>query len=133
MLVNLIFISIINRNLYETKTIECVLQFHGKHTLSVSYVSNWIWQHCPRLIYGPHRYIIHVLTTAYRNGKALLSKEQPQPHLEIPTPILEQPDSLCFPQVLLPMSYVWLLSSTLPECYLQVYFHLKFDIYFTEL
>lgn len=93
--------------------------FHGKHALSVSYVSNWIWQHCPRLIYGPHRYIIHVLTTAYRNGKALLSKEQPQPHLEIPTPVLEQPDSLCFPQVLLPMSYVWLLSSTLPECYLQ--------------
>ncbi|KOX78957.1 Restriction of telomere capping protein 5 [Melipona quadrifasciata] len=93
--------------------------FHGKNALSVSYVSNWIWQNCARVIYGPHRYIIHVLTTAYRNGNALLSKEQPQPHLLIPTPILEQPDSPCFPQVLLPMSYVWLLSSTLPECYLQ--------------
>ncbi|OAD60072.1 hypothetical protein WN48_06656 [Eufriesea mexicana] len=85
--------------------------FHGKYALSVSYVSNWIWQHCPRIIYGPHRYIIHVLTTAYRNGKALLSKEQPQPRLEIPTPILEQPDSLCFPKTLLPESYVWLLST----------------------
>lgn len=93
--------------------------FHGKHALSVSYASNWIWQHCPRIIYGPHRYIIHVFTTAYRNGEILLSKGQPQPHLEIPTPILEQPDSLDFPQILLPVSYVWLLSSTLPECYLQ--------------
>ncbi|XP_043796831.1 uncharacterized protein LOC122717131 [Apis laboriosa] len=93
--------------------------FHGKHTLSVSYASNWIWQHCPRIIYGPHRYIIHVFTTAYRNGEILLSKGQPQPHLEIPTPILEQPNSLDFPQILLPVSYVWLLSSTLPECYLQ--------------
>ncbi|XP_076757195.1 uncharacterized protein LOC143427152 [Xylocopa sonorina] len=93
--------------------------FHGKYNLSVSYVSNWIWQHCPRIIYGPHRYVIHVLTTAYRNGKALLSKEQPQPCLEIPTPILEQPESIDFPQVLLPVSYVWLLSSTLPQCYLQ--------------
>ncbi|XP_017876040.1 uncharacterized protein LOC108622592 [Ceratina calcarata] len=94
--------------------------FHGKYALSVSYVSNWIWQHCPRVIYGPHRYVIHVLTTAYRNGKALLSKEQPQPHLEIPTPILEQPESIDFSQSLLPASYVWLLSSTLPQCYLQV-------------
>lgn len=61
-----------------------------------------------------------MFTTAYRNGEILLSKGQPQPHLEIPTPILEQPDSLDFPQILLPVSYVWLLSSTLPECYLQV-------------
>ena len=94
--------------------------FHGKYTLSVSYVSNWIWQHCSHIIQGPHHYVVHVLTTAYRSGKVLLSKEQPQPHLEIPTPILEQPVSLDFPRALLPVSYVWLLSSTLPECYLQV-------------
>ncbi|CAK9818155.1 hypothetical protein ANTQUA_LOCUS9691 [Anthophora quadrimaculata] len=93
--------------------------FHGKYALSVSYVSNWLWQNCPHIVYSPHRYVIHVLTTAYRNGKALLSKEQPQPHLEIPTPILEQPESLDFPQILLPVSYVWLLSTTLPQCYLQ--------------
>ncbi|XP_053988999.1 uncharacterized protein LOC128897051 [Hylaeus anthracinus] len=93
--------------------------FHGKYALSVSFVSNWISQHCPRIIHGPHHYIVHVLTTAYRNGKVLLSKEQPQPHLQIPTPILEQPD-IEFPQILLPVSYVWLLSSTLPESYLQV-------------
>lgn len=101
-------------------TIKYVFQFHGKYALSISYVSNWIWQNCPRIILGPHRYVIHVLTTAYRNGKALLSKEQPQPRLEIPTPILEQPESIDFPQILLPVSYVWLLSSTLSQCYLQV-------------
>lgn len=93
--------------------------FHGKYSLSVGYVSNWIWQNCPRIVHGPHRYVVHVLTTAYRNGKALLSKDQPQPRLEISTPILEQPDSVDFSQILLPISYVWLLSSTLPECYLQ--------------
>ncbi|KAF7400486.1 hypothetical protein HZH66_005670 [Vespula vulgaris] len=93
--------------------------FHGKDTLSVSYVSNWMWQHCSRIVHGLHCYVVHVLTTAYRNGKALLSKEQPQPHLEIPTPVLERADCFDQPQVLLPVSYVWLLSTTLPQCYLQ--------------
>ncbi|KAK2584208.1 hypothetical protein KPH14_006628 [Odynerus spinipes] len=94
--------------------------FHGKDSLSISYVSNWLWQHCPRAVHGLHRYVVHVLTTAYRNGQALLSKEQPQPHLEIPTPVLERTDCFDQPQSLLPVSYVWLLSTTLPQCYLQV-------------
>lgn len=93
--------------------------FHGKTSLSTSYVSNWIGQHCPRLVYGLQRYVIHVLTTAYRNGKALLSKGQPQPSVDILTPVLEKSDRE-FPQAdLLPISYVWLLSCTLPQCYLQ--------------
>jgi len=97
-----------------------ILQFHGKTSLSTSYVSNWIGQHCPRLVYGLQRYVVHVLTTAYRNGKALLSKEQPQPSVDILTPVLEKSDQE-FPQVdLLPISYVWLLSCTLPQSYLQV-------------
>lgn len=94
-------------------------QFHGKSSLSTSYVSNWIGQHCPRMVNGLQRYVVHVLTTAYRNGKALLSKEQPQPHIEIPTPVVEKTD-FEFPRTLLPMSYVWLLSCTLSQCYLQV-------------
>ncbi|KAL2726672.1 restriction of telomere capping protein 5 [Vespula squamosa] len=100
---------------------ECLwlFQFHGKDSLSVSYVSNWMWQHCSRIVHGLHCYVVHVLTTAYRNGKALLSKEQPQPHLEIPTPVLERADCFDQPQALLPVSYVWLLSTTLPQCYLQ--------------
>jgi len=100
-----------------------ISQFHGKTSLSTSYVSNWIGQHCPRLVYGLQRYVVHVLTTAYRNGKALLSKEQPQPSMDIPTPVLEKSDRE-FPQAsLLPISYVWLLSCTLPQCYLQVCCH----------
>lgn len=86
----------------------------------MSYVNNWMWQHCSRVVHGLHCYVVHVLTTAYRNGKALLSKEQPQPHLEIPTPVLERADCFDQPQTLLPVSYVWLLSTTLPQCYLQV-------------
>lgn len=93
--------------------------FHGKNNLSTNYVSNWIGQHCPRMVHGLQRYVVHVLTTAYRNGKALLSKDQPKPPIEIPTPILEK-SNLEFPQTdLLPISYVWLLSCTLSQCYLQ--------------
>lgn len=100
-----------------------ILQFHGKTSLSTNYVSNWIGQHCPRMVHGLQRYVVHVLTTAYRNGKALLSKEQPQPPIEIPTPVLEK-SNLEFPQTnILPISYVWLLSCTLPQCYLQVCCH----------
>ncbi|XP_014474777.1 PREDICTED: restriction of telomere capping protein 5 isoform X1 [Dinoponera quadriceps] len=92
--------------------------FHGKSSLSTSYVSNWIGQHCPRMVNGLQRYVVHVLTTAYRNGKALLSKEQTQPPIDIPTPVLDKID-FEYPRTLLPMSYVWLLSCTLPQCYLQ--------------
>ncbi|XP_018404252.1 PREDICTED: uncharacterized protein LOC108780912 isoform X2 [Cyphomyrmex costatus] len=70
--------------------------FHGKTSLSTSYVSNWIGQHCPRLVYGLQRYIVHVLTTAYRNEKS------DQEFLQVD---------------LLPISYVWLLSCALPQCY----------------
>ncbi|EZA58764.1 hypothetical protein X777_14933 [Ooceraea biroi] len=107
--------------LYSHQIINAVVVscFHGKTSLSTSYVSNWIGQHCPRMVQGLQRYVVHVLTTAYRNGKALLSKEQPQPPIEIMTPVLEKAN-LEFPQTnLLPMSYVWLLACTLPQCYLQ--------------
>ncbi|KAG7207918.1 hypothetical protein KM043_009508 [Ampulex compressa] len=111
-----------NSCIYVEQMVDAVIIscFHGKDNLSISYVSNWIWQHCPRMINGLHHYVVHVLTTAYRNGKVLLSQEQPQPLMDIPTPILEQPDCVDFPRVLLPMSYVWLLSSTLPQCYLHI-------------
>ncbi|XP_066599472.1 uncharacterized protein [Prorops nasuta] len=87
--------------------------FHGKETLSTSYVSNWIWQHCPNVISGLHRFVIHVLTTAYRNDKAPVAKEQLS--LEVDTPAAENSIS----QNGLPLSYIWILSSTLPVVYLQ--------------
>ncbi|XP_048511960.1 uncharacterized protein LOC105686929 [Athalia rosae] len=103
------------------RTIDAVTTscFHGKEVLSVSYVSNWLWQHCPRLLNGLHRYVVHVFTTAYRNGPALLSEVQSQPHLEPATPVLEQSVQLDGPKPLLPLSHVWLLSGSLPPCYTQ--------------
>lgn len=71
------------------------------------------------MVHGLQRYVVHVLTTAYRHGNILLSKEQSQPVIDILTPILEKSD-LEYPQSSLPISYVWLLSCTLPQCYLQV-------------
>jgi hypothetical protein len=43
-------------------------QFHRKPVVSVSFLSHWIEQHIPRLIVGIHRYILHVLSTAYREA-----------------------------------------------------------------
>lgn len=42
-------------------------QFHKKLILKVGYVTNWILQHCPRLIVLLHRYIVHILSTGYRS------------------------------------------------------------------
>lgn len=95
-------------------------QFHGKDTLSVSFVSNWLWQNCPRIVHGMHRYVIHIFTIAYRSGEALMSNEQSGPQLMPSTPVLDQPDNVDSSESLLPMSHVWLLAATLPNSYIQV-------------
>ena len=48
-------------------------QFHRKSLVSVTFLSHWIEQHIPRLIVGIHRYILHVLSTAYREAGQLAS------------------------------------------------------------
>ncbi|XP_058806957.1 uncharacterized protein LOC131673178 [Phymastichus coffea] len=93
--------------------------FHGKDTLSVSFVSNWLWQNCSRIVFGMHRYLVHTLTTAYRSGKTLMSSEESGPHLVPSTPILDQPDNVDFSETLLPISHVWILTATLPSCYIK--------------
>lgn len=95
--------------------------FHGKESLSVNYVTHWLWQNCPQIVQGLHRYVVHVLTTAYRFGNNLLCKEESQPHLEPGTPVLEQPhDAFDCSEPFLPVSYVWLLSTSLPSIYTQI-------------
>ena len=86
-------------------------------------MSNWLWQNCPRIAHGMHRYTLHVLTTAYRSGKALINNESNvEAYLSSTptTPILDQPDCAPFSEPLLPASHVWLLASTLPHCYTSV-------------
>nr|CAD7602073.1 unnamed protein product [Timema genevievae] len=46
--------------------------FHRKDCLPVQYLSNWVSSHCPRLVVGLHRYVVHALTTTYRT----LGKDQ---------------------------------------------------------
>lgn len=48
-------------------------QFHRKSFVSVTYLSHWIEQHIPRLIVGIHRYILHMLSTAYREAEQVTS------------------------------------------------------------
>ncbi|XP_015607771.1 uncharacterized protein LOC107273773 [Cephus cinctus] len=102
------------------RTIDAVLIscFHGKDSLSVSYVANWLSQHCPRIVQGLHRYVVHVLTTAYRNGETLLSQERSQLRLEPGTPVLEKTTFEGL-KPLLPVSHAWLLSTILPISYTQ--------------
>ncbi|KAK0176626.1 hypothetical protein PV328_000744 [Microctonus aethiopoides] len=106
---------------YVHRTIAAVVTscFHGKEVLSISFVSNWLWQHCPRVLYGVHRYVIHVLTTAYRNGQVLLSTEELQPHMQPITPILEKVVTFEQPENMLPLSHLWLLSTSLPNRFIE--------------
>lgn len=95
--------------------------FHGKESLSVNYVSHWLWQNCPRIVQGLHRYVTHVFSTAYRFGNNLMFKEESEPHLVPITPVLDQPpDAFDYSQPFLPVSYVWLLSTTLPPIYTMI-------------
>jgi hypothetical protein len=48
-------------------------QFHRKSCVSVTFLSHWIEQHTPRLIVGIHRYVVHMLSTAYREAGQLAS------------------------------------------------------------
>ena len=88
--------------------------------MSISFVSNWLSQNCPRIAQGLHRYVVHILTTAYRCGKSLMSNEETRPHMEPSTPVLDQPNTPDFSESTLASSLVWLLSITLPSCYIQV-------------
>lgn len=90
--------------------------FHRKLVVSVSFLSHWIEQHIPRLIVGIHRYILHVLSTAYREAGQVAGAG-----LELSTPVLER--DFVFPSSgnqeidILPVSKVWLLSLSLPLLY----------------
>uniref|UniRef100_A0ABD2W842 TLDc domain-containing protein n=1 Tax=Trichogramma kaykai TaxID=54128 RepID=A0ABD2W842_9HYME len=102
-------------NIINAVVVSC---FHGKDSLSVNFVTNWMWNNCAGVVHGIHRYVVHVLTTAYRNSKTLLTKESSM-HLSPSTPILDQPEWTDYAETILPISYVWLLASTLPDCYTQ--------------
>jgi len=90
--------------------------FHRKSVVSVTFLSHWIEQHIPRLIVGIHRFILHVLSTAYREAGQI-----PSAGLELSTPVLER--DFAFPASgnqesdILPVSEVWLLSTSLPLLY----------------
>ncbi|XP_074110343.1 uncharacterized protein LOC141534712 [Cotesia typhae] len=106
---------------YILETINTVITscFHGKKNLSICYVSNWLSQHCPRVVSGVHKAIVHVFTIAYRYSKKLLSTGELQLRVESVTPVLEKAVFFDKPENLLPLSHVWLLSISLPLTYIQ--------------
>ncbi|XP_063220459.1 uncharacterized protein LOC134529867 isoform X2 [Bacillus rossius redtenbacheri] len=91
--------------------------FHRKETVSVSFLAHWVQANCSRLLLGLHRYVVHTLTTAYHLiGKA--EQENSSSGLELTTPVLDR--ELKFEHdenVMLPLSEVWLLSTSLPEVF----------------
>lgn len=112
---------------YIFKTIQAVVDsaFHKKLTLKVGYLTNWILQHCPRLIVLLHRYIVHILSTGYRSVIEKCPYSKPN-DLELTTPVLEKENEFkAEKNPLLPLSQVWILSTTLPALYTQPILHSK--------
>ncbi|XP_012282849.1 uncharacterized protein LOC105701031 [Orussus abietinus] len=92
--------------------------FEGAASFPVNHVCDWLWEHSPRIIQGLHRYVVHVLATAYRSGDELLSREVPStPETTVSfEELLEYREE---PWTSLPISHVWLLSTSLPACFIQ--------------
>lgn len=103
------------RQIFSTTQAVVDSALHKKSTVSVSYLAHWIEHHCPRLINMIHRYVIHVLSTAYRG---ISENDTIAQDLELSTPVLEKNFlTSCDKQPLLPVSQVWILSTTLPSTY----------------
>ncbi|CAH0391608.1 unnamed protein product [Bemisia tabaci] len=101
------------------KTIQAVVDsaFHKKNVVGVNYMTTWLLGNCPRLVILLHRYIVHILSTSYRILVEKQATDKP-PELELTTPVLEKSSPLDeTPQPLLPLSQVWLLTTTLPPLY----------------
>ncbi|KAL1130002.1 hypothetical protein AAG570_012945 [Ranatra chinensis] len=93
--------------------------FHNKSSVPHGYMTNWLEEHCPRLVPLLHRYVVHMLSTAYRK-----ISEQTQDGnasgIELSTPVLDQVCENCesaSSKPLLPVSQVWLLATSLPQLY----------------
>lgn len=100
------------------KTLQAVTEsaFHKKTLLPTGYIAHWIEHHCPRLIVLLHRYIVHIFSTSYRSVAEKVNEKNQG--LELTTPVLEKaPCPWEAPQPLLPVSQVWILSTSLPPLY----------------
>lgn len=90
-----------------------------QETLSIGFVSKWLEENCARIILPIHRYVLHLLTTAYRN--ILLdnvSDDKGCNGMELQTPVLEK--GKVFEEEsrgLMSLSLAWLLAGTLPLAY----------------
>ncbi|XP_067015802.2 uncharacterized protein [Anabrus simplex] len=99
------------------RTLAAVIDsaFHRKTAVPTSYLVHWIEHHCPRLIVSIHRYVVHVLSTAYR----ALGRDDNEPSgLELSTPVLERELNFTRDEEdVLPLSQVWLLATVLPNTF----------------
>ncbi|EEB12701.1 conserved hypothetical protein [Pediculus humanus corporis] len=106
------------------RTVQAVIDstFHRKENVSVPFAAHWLGVHCPKLVSGVHKYVVHVLTTAYRTAGQNVTQTE-QVGLELTTPVLDK--SFTFTtsssgdnsSVSLPLSQVWLLATSLPPLF----------------
>lgn len=86
-------------------------------SLSIGFISRWLEENCSRIIIPIHRYVLHVLTTSYRNIKMNV-EDKGSNGLELATPVLEmQGKQFQDDKNLLCLSSAWLLAGTLPSLY----------------
>lgn len=85
-------------------------------TLSIGFVSKWLDENCSRIILPIHRYVLHLLTTTYRNIQMNLEDKSTN-GLDLTTPVLEKGKPFEETKILLTLSMAWLLAGTLPLVY----------------
>lgn len=99
------------------KTLDSVIATcFFQESLSHGFVAKWLEENCSRIILPVHRYVIHLLTTCYRNIQ-LNTEEKSTNGLELTTPVLEKANLFEDSKQILSLSLAWLLAGTLPPVY----------------
>ncbi|XP_049879268.1 uncharacterized protein LOC126376135 isoform X2 [Pectinophora gossypiella] len=92
--------------------------FNKKDTHSVGFVVRWLMEHCHRLIFPIHRYVVHMVATRHRELAAPGAGAAECAGLQLGTPVLERsPWAAAATSALLPLSRAWLLAAAAPPLY----------------
>lgn len=101
-------------------TLDCVIATcFFQEALSIGFIARWLEENCSRIILPIHRYVLHLLTTSYRQIQMNVNVEDKASNgLELTTPVLEmQGKQFQDEKNLLSLSSAWLMAGTLPPLY----------------
>jgi hypothetical protein len=99
-------------NTLDAVTATCFFQ----EPLSVGFVSRWLEENCAKIILPINRYVLHLLTTSYRNIQTNM-EEKASNGMELLSPVLEKGKPFETSKSILCLSLAWLLAATLPPVF----------------